>query len=66
MSLITGIVVVLLFAFVLALVASLPVMWLWDWLMPEIFGLQEITWLQALGLSLLCSLLFKSNAASKS
>ncbi len=37
---------------------SLPVMWLWNWLMPDLFGLQQITIWQALGLSVLCSLLF--------
>lgn len=47
----------------LALVLSLPVMWLWDWLMPELFGLKEITLFQAWGLNFLCSLLFKSHAS---
>jgi len=45
----------------LSLVLSLPVMWLWDWLMPTIFGLKEITLLQAWGLNFLCSLLFKNH-----
>lgn len=45
----------------LSLVLALPVMWLWDWLMPTIFGLKEITLFQAWGLNFLCSLLFKSN-----
>lgn len=40
---------------------SLPVMWLWDAIMPDIFGLKTITWLQAWGLSLLCGMLFKSH-----
>lgn len=45
---------------------SLPVMLLWDAVMPEIFtGLHEITWLQAWGLSLLCGLLFKSHTTKK-
>lgn len=44
-----------------SLVCALPVMWLWDWLMPTIFGLKEITMFQAWGLSALCGLLFKSN-----
>lgn len=45
----------------LSLVLSLPVMWLWDWLMPTMFGLKEITLLQAWGLNFLCSLLFKNH-----
>ncbi len=34
---------------------------LWNWLMPEIFGLKEITYWQAWGLFILCSILFKGN-----
>jgi hypothetical protein len=49
----------------ISFVASLPVMLLWDWLMPEIFGLKEITWLQAWGLSILCGFLFKTNITQK-
>jgi hypothetical protein len=45
----------------LSLVLSLPVMWLWDWLMPTIFNLKEITLFQAWGLNFLCSLLFKNH-----
>ena len=46
-----------------SLACALPVMWLWDWLMPTIFGLKEITVFQAWGLSALCGLLFKSNTS---
>lgn len=35
------------------------VMLLWNWLMPEIFGLKEVTYWQAWGLLLLSSILFK-------
>jgi hypothetical protein len=31
---------------------------LWNWLMPAIFGLRTITWLQALGLMILGKILF--------
>lgn len=44
---------------------SLPVMWLWNWLIPDIFGLIEITFFQALGLTLLCNFLFKSSINEK-
>lgn len=44
---------------------SLLVMLLWDWLMPAIFGLKEITWVQAWGLMVLCSFLFKSYTPNK-
>lgn len=45
----------------LSLLMSLPTMWLWDWLMPELFGLKEITLFQAWGVNFLCGLLFKSH-----
>ena len=35
------------------------VMLLWNWLMPDIFGLKKITYWQAWGLLVLCSILFK-------
>ena len=44
---------------VFALIFSLPIMWLWNWLMPVIFGLTKITWLQALGLSVLSGFFFR-------
>lgn len=34
------------------------VMLLWNWLMPEIFGLTEVTYWQALGILLLSKLIF--------
>lgn len=44
---------------------ALPVMLLWNWLMPMIFHLQEITFFQAWGLVWLCGLLFKSTSTKK-
>ncbi len=49
-----GIAIVL--AFVLAFSAAIRL--LWNWLMPDIFGLRPISYLQALGLLLLSRLLF--------
>jgi hypothetical protein len=61
LAIIGGIGLIVLLSFLL----SLPVMLLWDAVMPSIFtGLHEITWLQAWGLSLLCGLLFKSHTSS--
>ena len=37
-----------------------PLMILWNWLMPYIFGLPEIGFWQACGLQLLATILFKS------
>ena len=52
--------------FLISLILSLPVMLLWDWLMPILFGLPTITWLQAWGLTMLCNLLFKSTIETSS
>jgi hypothetical protein len=52
-------------AVLVSFLLSLPVMLLWDAVVPQIFtGLHEITWMQAWGLSLLCGLLFKSHTGS--
>jgi len=42
---------------VAAFLQTFPIMWLWNWLMPLIFGLPRITAWQALGLSVLSSFL---------
>ena len=38
----------------------LIVKWVWNWVMPTLFGLTVITYWQALALGLLVSLLFKN------
>jgi membrane protein implicated in regulation of membrane protease activity len=50
---------------IVVLIIGLPVMWLWNWLMPLIFGLTKISFLQALGLSLLGNMLFNSGVSNK-
>lgn len=54
------------FTYMLGLIAVVivllgyPLMLLWNWLMPVIFGLPQITFWQAVGLNMLSSILFKS------
>lgn len=43
----------------LGLLLSFPVMWLWNWLMPHLFGLPRIGVLEAWGLQALCGILFQ-------
>jgi hypothetical protein len=60
--------VVSLFLLVLVIVGlfiGFPLMWLWNWLMPVIFGLPTITFWQAVGLYLLAGVLIKSTSSSK-
>jgi hypothetical protein len=59
---IAGITVVLIV--VVSLLLAWPTMLLWNWLMPLIFGLRTLTFLQALGLMILSSLLLKSSSSS--
>ena len=59
--------VVLSFVILLGLILSLPVMLLWNGcLVPAITGVNEIGWLQAWGLSILCGFLFKTSVSKGS
>ena len=55
----------ILLVFGFSLLLSLPTMWLWNWIMPIVFGLKTITWMQARGVSILSSILFKGHTTSK-
>jgi hypothetical protein len=50
---------------VLGLLWALPTMLLWDWLMPELFGLSTITIWQAWGIHVLSGILFKAKNTKK-
>ena len=53
------------FILILSMLISLPVMWLWNSsLVPAIDSVNEISWLQAWGTSVLFGLLFKSSVNS--
>lgn len=48
----------------IVLCVSWPFMLLWNWLMPMIFGLPELTFLQSAGLLLLLGFVFGSSKSS--
>jgi len=50
----------------IGLLLTLPTLWLWNWLMPVIFGLPVINFWQALGLNLLSGLLIKNYSGKSS
>lgn len=55
-----------LLAVLLGLLLSFPVMLLWNYcLVPAVVGINEIGWLQAWGIMLLSSLLFKTLVSNK-
>jgi hypothetical protein len=49
-----------------AIILGFPIMWLWNWLTPDLFGFPEINFWQALGLYLLFGALFKASSSSDS
>lgn len=49
---------------IIAILFAFPIKWLWNWLMPVIFNLPEITVWQALGLNVLSSFLIRSTHSS--
>jgi succinate dehydrogenase hydrophobic anchor subunit len=60
-SILTAILMIVL----VALILGFPLMWLWNWLMPSIFNLPEITFWQALGLNALSTILIKPATNTK-
>jgi len=46
-------------------ILAFPTMFLWNWLMPEIFGVVKIDLYQAMGINFLTHILFKSNVTIK-
>lgn len=48
-----------------AILLAFPTMWLWNWLMPNIFGVMKIDLYQAIGINFLANILFKSNVSIK-
>lgn len=61
---IVGLILGLIIIAVFGLLGAIILWPLWNWLMPEIFGLKSITYWQAYGLIFLCSMLFKSSCST--
>jgi hypothetical protein len=61
---VAGVFLLIVFAALYALLAGVPVYFLWNWLMPTLFKVPAITVWQAMGLSALSSFLFKSASSS--
>jgi len=53
-------------AFLLGLLFGNLIMWLWNWLMPSLFGLRTIGFWEGLGLFLLAKLIFGFGGSSSS
>ena len=51
---------------IFSIIAAIPLYFLWNWLMPDIFRLQTVTFWQAWGLGLLAGILFKPSSVNYS
>ena len=56
-KLIVGVLTLVVFALLLAVIIGAPVMWLWNALIPDLFNGPTITFWQAVGITVLGSLL---------
>lgn len=61
---VVGMFIALFVAVVVGIFIALPLMLLWNWLMPSLFNLREIGFLEAYGLYFLTNILFKSSQSS--
>lgn len=62
-TIIGAIVLIAITVLIFAVLLSLPVWALWNWVGIDVLGLHHITLLQAWGLLVLCGCLFKSSAS---
>ncbi len=58
MELFFGVLIGLVVAIIAILVFSFIFMWIWNLVVPDVFGLKQITLWQALGILILASILF--------
>ena len=63
-SVLIGIFIFIAILSIASFIIAFPTMWIWNWIMPEIFGLPKITYSQAVGLQLLSTLLIRSTNSS--
>lgn len=61
-ALIMAIIVTMVMVIVTSLIAAIPVYFLWNWLIPDIFGLTTINFTQTVGLCFLVKLLLPSSS----
>ena len=57
--------VVTLIMMIVAILLGLPLMLLWNWIMPDLFRLPYITFWQAVGLNILAGILFNKTSIKK-
>ena len=66
-NIITGLLVtagVVILWFIIIMLLAFPFMLLWNWVMPLVFGLVELSFWQSWGVLLMSSFIFKSTSVS--
>lgn len=63
-TIIAAVIGVVALVILLSALFALPVMWLWNYVVPYQFGLKEIDFLHAWALNVLCGFIFKSSTYS--
>lgn len=58
MKVILGALMVVVVALLVGMLMALPVMWCWNYVMPDIFGLPELGFWQALWGTVMCKFMF--------
>ena len=53
-------------AVLISFLLAWPLMWCWNYIMPDLFGFKTITWFQAWVIGALTGMLFKSSYTQKS
>jgi hypothetical protein len=56
---IEGVLTVIGYMILAVMLMGFPLMWLWNWVMPSVFNLPQISFWQAVGLNLLSAILIK-------
>jgi hypothetical protein len=64
MKLLANILEIALVVVFIVLLLGLPTMLLWNWIMPTKFGLPKLDFMESCGLTLLTTILFKSNTSN--
>ncbi len=64
MEIVKALVMAFIVTVIVAAIVAFPTMWLWNWLMPDIFELTKINVWQALGINLLCGILFSHQSSN--
>lgn len=54
----------LLLLVILAIIMGFPTMWLWNWVVPKIFGLVSVGFWDSVGLNLLAGVFFRTTNPS--